>query len=141
MNTVEGVKKWVSTKYTMNDIDDITDENKIIVDSMEVVFAAKNLLKLLGKENIVACCDSTCNCIWNRWPFHIFGVMDKHHHFHPAGYMFASNEDTDSYICLLQSLCNLYEKMFENEPNVNYTLNDNSDAIFKAFKTVFPLAF
>ena len=67
--------------------------------------------------------------------------MDIHHHFHPVGYMFPSNEDVHSYVCLLESLRNLYVKLFGNEPNVHYALNDNSDAIFKAFKTVFPLAF
>ena len=81
------------------------------------------------------------NCIWNRWPFHILGAIDKHHHFHPASYMFASNEDTDSCIYFLETLRNLYTKLFGNQPNTRYTINDNSNAIFKAFKTVFSLAF
>ena len=63
--------------------------------------------------------------------------MDKYYHFYLAGYAFISNEDTNFYICLLETLHNLYAKLFRNEPNVYYTLYDNSDAIFKAFKTVF----
>ena len=73
INTTEGIKKWVSTKYTMNDIDDITDDNKITWVSKEissekckVIFATKNLLKLLSKENTVAYCNSTHNCMQNR---------------------------------------------------------------------------
>ena len=36
MNTVKGAKKQVSTKYAINDINHNTDENKIIVDSIEI---------------------------------------------------------------------------------------------------------
>ena len=32
-------------------------------------------------------------------------------------------------------------KIFGKEPNVCRTLNDNSGTMFKAFKTIFPLAF
>ena len=68
MNTLEGIKKWASTKYAMNDINNITNDNKIIFVSKEilskkcqVIFATKNLFKLLGKENVVVYCDSMYN--------------------------------------------------------------------------------
>ena len=67
--------------------------------------------------------------------------MDIHHHFHPVGYMLASNEDCNSYVCSLESTRNSRVKIFGNGPNVHHTLNDDSDAMFKAFPTVFPLAF
>ena len=94
MNAVEGFKKCVSTKnkHTMDDIDDITDDNEIIVFTMktspnecQVVFTKKNLLKIIGNEVIVAHCDSTYNCTWNMLPFRVLRAIDKHHHFHPVG--------------------------------------------------------
>ena len=78
MNAVEGIKKWASAKCTMDNVDDITNDNKIIALTMNVSpkkchvgFTTKNLLKLFDNELVVACCDSTCECAWNRWPIHI----------------------------------------------------------------------
>ena len=110
-------------------------------DKCHVVFTTKNMLRLLGYKQPIMCLDSTYRCLWNRWPFHIYGVMDKHHHFHPIGYMFGSNEDADSYTYFLEALRNMHVEIFGYDPEPKYSLNDNADAIFKAFKSIFPDAY
>ena len=114
MDIVDGVKKWAIAKHAMDSIDDIADGDKIIVVSMkmspkkcQVIFTAKNLLKLLGEEVVVVSCDSACDFTCGRWRLHVLGAMDERHHVYPAGYMLASNEDTDSCTCLIESLRNL----------------------------------
>ena len=67
--------------------------------------------------------------------------MENHHHLYPIGHVLASNEDTDSCFCLLESSLSLCVKMFRNEPNVRHALSDDSGSTFKVFEAVFPLAF
>ena len=143
-NTLEGTKKWASAKCAMDDVDDITDDNKIILVTMQmspneyqVFVTTKKILKLFGNEVVVSCCDSTCGFTSSRCPFNNLGPFDKHHNFHPVGYMFASNEDSNSYACSLESTRNSHEKLFGKEPNVCCALNDNPDAMFKVFNAVF----
>ena len=76
----------------------------------------------------------------NRWPFIAFGVVDKHHHFHPTGHLFAKKVDVDAYLCLMSGLSEHVKKLFHMHPDVKESLNDNDDATFKGFKLGFPLA-
>ena len=147
-NTVEGVKEWSKRHPSIENVDCTLDDDKILIAKLwvtpnkyQLVITTKNMLKLLSYGELVLCMDSAYKCLWNRWPVHIIGAMDKHHHFHPVGYMFCSNEDADSHTIFVQSLVNAYEKLFGSQPDVKCSLNDNCDAIFKAFSTVFPLVF
>ena len=115
-------------KYNKNDVNKCSDNNsyaadrynvydndKICIaklqvspDKCYVVFTTKNMLRLLGYKQPIMCLDSTYCCLWNHQPFHICGIMDKHHHFHPNCYIFGSNEDTDSYTYFFEALRNMH---------------------------------
>jgi hypothetical protein len=137
--------KITKNKDNCDDFDVPDDPNDLFViklnvsaEKCHVVFTTKNMLRMMAYPDLQVCLDSTFRCLWNRWPFHIMGRTDKHHHFHPVGYMFGSNEDADSYAIFLDSLNKAYFKIFGETPHAKCSMNDNADAIFKAVSEVYP---
>ena len=147
-NTVEGAKEWVKRHPSIENVDHALDDDKTLVAKLwvaptkcQLVFTTKNMLKLLSCKELALRVDSTCKCLWNRWPLHIIRAMGKYHHFHPVGCMLGSNEDADSHATFIQSLANAHEKLSRSQPDAKCALNNNCDAIFEALSAVFPLAF
>ena len=102
-----------------------------------MVITTRNILRLLLNEDLVLFIDLTYKYSWNQWPFHILEVSDKHYYFHPIGYMFGSNEDSDSHALFTQSVLDTHVQLFGNKLAIKHTSNSNYDIIFKAFSIVF----
>ena len=104
-----------------------------------MLIATKNVLKLLQNNNVQLSLDTTHGLTWNRWPLHACGVVDVNHHFHPVACVFTSNETTMSYEFLLETILQLrYKTHGRDDPDVECTINDDSDAMFAAVEKNFP---
>ena len=90
-----------------------------------------------GTQHLVLSMDSTHKDLWNRQPFHVIDVL---HSLHSIARLFATKEDGQSHECLLCSVTNFYCPLAGENPDVKFTICDNADAFFCAFKKVFPNA-
>ena len=99
----------------MKNTSQIEDNDKIIIVKIKVslnkyhmVITTRNILRLLLNEDLVLFIDLTYKYSWNQWPFHILEVSDKHYYFHPIGYMFGLNEDSNSHALFAQSALDVH---------------------------------
>ena len=69
----------------------------------------------------------------------MFGVVDKHYHFHPTGCLFANKVDTDSCAHLMSVLSEHVGNLFRTPTDAKNSLNDDDNAMLKGFKLVFSL--
>ena len=74
----------------------------------------------------------THKVLWNRWPFHVLGVIDLFHSFYHVAYLFTNMEGEESYQHLLRAVSDYYYSLTGEAPNVKYSMSDNSWAIFNA---------
>ena len=97
-----------------------------------IFITTKRLLKLASRAtNILA--DATYKLVWQGFPILIAGTSDLDRHFHPFSMAICSNEKTQDFKFIFESLKKGVEKFTEEQFNLSILISDHSDAIRNAF--------
>ena len=148
-NTVTGISKWTYRNFDSNDVEDSEDRSNLIAreiiksnSEVMILIVAKSMLKLLQNESTKLSSDATHGTAWNHQLLHARGKIDNHHHFHPIAHVFSSSETTTARTFLLENILQLRKRIFGGDsPDVDFTINNNSNAMFDAVEKVLPDTF
>lgn len=95
-----------------------------------------NYFKLLDK----ICIDSTYKLNWHGFPLTILGTVDREKKFHPIAYACTTNETTEDYAFIFDSVKAAMKKYFDCEFQPSTIIADGADAIRNAFYKSFKSA-
>lgn len=105
--------------------------------SFRFCITSPRLLEVMSKADTI-CIDATYKLNWMGFPLIILGTIDRQKHFHPIIYACSSNETSNDYAFVFQSLKNGIEKYFPSALfKPKRLVADGADAIRNAFYSVF----
>lgn len=93
------------------------------------------LKKFIGLKQI--CIDATYKLNWNNFPLIILGTVDRANKFHPLIYACCSNETTNDYAFIFESVKTAMEVFFETKFGPTTLIADGALAIRNAFFSVY----
>lgn len=96
------------------------------------------LQKFIGLKQI--CIDATYKLNWNGFPLVILGTVDRAKKFHPLVYACTTNETTDDYTFIFESIKTAVEVHFESSFEPTIIIADGAHQILNAFFNVFTSA-
>ena len=110
---------------------------------LTLFFSTKSLLssvRLLKQTciDLQVCCDTTFRITLNGCPITIFGISDAAHQFVPVSFALRYHEDIDTYVDFMLKTKNIAQLKCNTTISPKYTMSDNCDALFAAFREVFP---
>ena len=113
-----------------DDDDDDDDERKF-----RTFFSTKRLITQAFDSKVLHC-DATYKLVWEGMPVLIIGTTDSDRHFHPFGMAICSNEKTDDFVFVYDSLRREVQALGGSiDPEV--LVSDASEAIRNGFVQVF----
>jgi len=100
-----------------------------------VLISTKRLLENCTKTNNIHV-DATYKLIWEGMPVIIVGNTDSDRHFHPSGIAVCSNERTEDFKFIFESIIEGISKI-NGHVKIEYLISDASNAIRNAFVEAF----
>jgi len=98
--------------------------------------STKTLLSLALKEDIIIHADATYKLIWQGFPVLLLGTTDRNRKFRLLGIAVCSNEQTDDFEFLFQSLKETVQKIYNFELKTKILVENASHSISNEFKNV-----
>lgn len=103
-----------------------------------VVTTLRLLRNAVHQDNV--CADGTYKIVWQKFPLIIVGFVDRRNHFHVLCACLTSNERTNEYRFVFQTIKNAIEKHTKTTFEPNVLISDAAPAIRNGFYDTFESA-
>lgn len=134
------LEAWIiSMKEIPDDEDEVFVANYLIdysTGNFKFLITTKRLLKGALATKFV-CCDATYKLMWQGFPVLLVGNTDNGRHFHSIALVVASNEKTEDFCFMFETIKKSISSIFSVEYKPEFLMSDAAPAIHNGFKQVF----
>lgn len=114
------------------------DDEDIENSKFRFMVSTKLLLKnAINAEKIHT--DATYKLVWQGFPILLVGTTDSNRKFHPFGVCVSTNERSEDFEFMFQSLKDKIKVLFETDIDPKVIISDAADSIHIGWEKVFPL--
>lgn len=141
--SLEELEKWLKFHVAVPTANDTAFVINYFIDDdlhngkFQFMVSSKTLLKLTLKENLIIHADTTYKLTWQGFPVLLVGTTDRNKKFHLLGITVCSEEQTNDFNFMFQSLKESVKKIYNFDIRPKILIANASDSIRNGFQNTF----